>query len=43
MAKKKTPPKPIESYEHTDKESANNSHIGIVNGITAQINFNQKT
>ena len=34
MAKKKTPAKPIETYRHTDKERANNPHIGMVNEAT---------
>ena len=34
MAKKKTPAKPIENYQHTDKERANNPQIGMVNEAT---------
>lgn len=34
MAKKKTEAKPIETYRHTDKERANNPHIGMVNETT---------
>ena len=34
MAKKKTAAKPIENYQHTDKERANNPHIGMVNEAT---------
>lgn len=34
MARKKTAAKPIENYQHTDKERANNPHIGMVNEAT---------
>ena len=34
MAKKKTEAKPIETYQHTDKERANTPHIGMVNEAT---------
>jgi adenine-specific DNA-methyltransferase len=49
MAKKKVrkvaaKPKPIKQYEHSDKERANNPHIGLVNETTdTEYGQNKKT
>ena len=34
LPKRKTQIKPIEQYEHLDKERVNNPHIGLVNETT---------
>lgn len=36
MAKKSQAPKPIEQYQHGDKDRVNNPHIGMVNEATEQ-------
>ncbi|WP_370089411.1 site-specific DNA-methyltransferase [Ekhidna sp.] len=44
MAKKKSSPKAIKQYEHSDKERLNNPHIGLVNESTdTEYGQNKKT